>query len=137
MANFDIAYNRTAKNEGGYTNNPHDRGNWTDGVAGSGVLIGTNYGISAPVLKKFLGRTPTVEEMKNLPIATVKKIYKSDYWNPFRGDEVIVQEIANSIYDSAVNMGAGTAIKLCQRSLKMPETGKMDDATLNRLNNKA
>lgn len=136
MANFLIAYNNTAKNEGGYTNNPKDRGNWTGGAVNSGVLIGTNYGISAPVLMRFLKRTPTVDEMKNLPISTAQQIYKAEYWNPFRGDEVLIQEVANSIYDSAVNMGVGTSIKLTQRSLKLPETGKMNDATLTVLNNK-
>lgn len=136
MANFDIAYGKTAKNEGGYTNNSKDNGNWTGGKVGSGILIGTNYGISAPVLMKFIGRVPTVDEMKNLSIDTVKKIYRKDYWNIIRGDEILIQEIGNSVYDSAVNMGAGTAIKLSQRALKMKETGKMDDATLNALNNK-
>ena len=31
MASFEIAYNLTAKNEGGYTDNPDDNGNWTGG----------------------------------------------------------------------------------------------------------
>lgn len=137
MAEFIKAYNLTAKSEGGYTNNPKDPGNWTGGKIDVGVLIGTNLGISAPVLQAYYGRIPTVDEMKNLQPLTAQTIYRAHYWNIIRGDEIFSQVEANSIYDSAVNMGAGEAIILAQKALGLPTTGKMDDKTLEKLNNNA
>lgn len=144
MADFHTAHKITAKNEGGYTGNPDDNGNWTGGKKGAGKLIGTNWGISAPVLVETigrldsskLGRIPTVEDMKNLSRETAEAIYKLRYWDKIKGDQIISQAVANSIYDSAVNMGVGTAIKLAQRAAGIAETGVMDTATLNKLNNK-
>jgi lysozyme family protein len=134
MADFEIAYKLTAINEGGYTDNADDNGNWTGAKKGVGVLVGTNHGISAPVLQKHLGRTPTVADMKNILIDTVKAIYKKNYWNVIRGDEMTRQNVANSVYDSAVNMGCGRAIKLAQKAAGLPETGKMNNQTIKALN---
>lgn len=136
MAKFDIAYKLTSVNEGGYTNNHDDSGNWTGGKVGVGNLIGTNFGISAPVLCEFLRKTATIEDMKIISELTVMTIYRKSYWNVVHGDEIVSQDEANSIYDSAVNMGCGQAVKLAQASLGITETGKMDMSTLNKLNNK-
>ena len=56
MAEFIPIHNFVIKEEGGYQDMPSDTGNYVDGV-----LVGTNYGISAPVLKSYLGRTPSKE----------------------------------------------------------------------------
>lgn len=134
MANFDIAYKRTKISEGGYSNHKKDKGNWTGGDIDKGVLIGTNYGISAPVLMTYLGRMPTVSEMKNLSLDTVKLIYERNYWNPIRGNEINNQDIANDIYDAGVMSGPGTAIKMAKRARNYPEGTKMDDNFLQLLN---
>lgn len=134
MATFDLAHKNTAQFEGGYTDNPDDNGNWTGAAKGKGKLIGTNLGITAWELKAFLGHMPTVQDMKNLSHSDAAAIFKSKYWKVLRGDEIKDQEIANSIYDSCVNMGPSQAIKLAQRTLKIPETGRMDDFTLQKLN---
>lgn len=134
MANFLIAFGKTIKTEGGYSNVREDRGNWTGGKIGSGVLVGTKYGISAPVLMAHLGRLPTVDEMKNLSRDTVQKIYKSNYWDIMRGDEIVTQFLADKIFDNCVNFGVAGGIKILQESLTIKATGKMDDVTLNKLN---
>lgn len=134
MASFDIAYNLTAKNEGGYTDNPDDNGNWTGGKKGIGKLVGTNYGISAPVLMKHLQREPTVDDVKNISAKLVKNIYRFDYWNVIRGDELLRQNIANMLYDAAVNMGCKQAIILAQRAAGVKETGVMNKETVKTLN---
>ena len=136
MADFKTAFAKTIINEGGYSDVPEDNGNWTSGVKGVGVLIGTKYGISAPVLQQFLGHTPTVGEMKFLSIQTAQEIYRKNYWNVIRGDEIESQEISDSLFDSSVNMGDSRAIKLLQAVLLLPQTGIMNDETLNKINNK-
>jgi len=130
MAIFSIALNNTEHAEGGYGNGEADSGNWY-----GGVLIGTNRGISAPLLASYLGRIPTVAEMQNLSSDDAAAIYEKNFWMPMRGNEINSQDEANSIFDSCVNMGCEKAIVLAQQSLGVPQTGHMDDTTLNGLNN--
>jgi len=136
MAEFKIAYLRTAKAEGGYTGDPDDNGNWTGGKKGVGVLVGTNYGITAPELKAYLGRMPTAQDMKDLSKSTAEKIFKINYWDAFSGDKILNQEKANQIFDMGVNGGVGTAIILAKRALGIPENTVMDQKTIDIINNK-
>ena len=58
MADFDTSQAYVAVAEGKYQNNSDtDAGDWTGGAIGVGDAIGTNFGISAPVLSQYLGRT--------------------------------------------------------------------------------
>lgn len=134
MANFEIAYKLTSINEGGYTNNPDDNGNWTGGKKDVGTLVGTNRGIAADTLKSWLGRNPTVTEMKNLSEEVAKSIYRKNYWIPMRGDEIKSQKIANELYDSCVNFGVTSAVKMMQKTIGVIQSGKMDSVTLNKIN---
>lgn len=114
MADFEQAFNLTMKIEGGYQNSKEDNGNYVDGV-----LIGTKYGITAPELKAHLGRMPTVDDMKNLSLETAKGIYKNNYWDVNRLDEVSNQPIANELFDTSVNCGEKTAAMFLQRALNL------------------
>ena len=136
MADFEKAYSRTSIFEGGYSSIPDDNGNWTGGKKGSGILVGTNYGISAPDYAAYMGKNPSILDMKNMPIEVAKSIYKKKYWAAIRGDEINNQDTANGIYDMAVNGGIGTSIILAKRAANVPENTKMDDAFLNILNQK-
>ncbi len=135
MAKFEISDARTCKIEAGYTNNPKDRGNWTGGAVGKGFLIGTNFGISAPVLCKFLGRIATEQDMRGLTHEMAAKIRKVNYWDVMKGDLIIDQGVANDIYDNGINIGIETAIGMAQKDLNIKVTNKMDTKTLNSLNN--
>ena len=120
MANFLKAHKHIYKAEGGYTNNPNDSGNYVDGE-----LIGTNYGISAPVLKSYLGRTPSVSDMINLKYSDALKIYKHEYWDRINGDNIKNQDVALLIYDGAVNQGLGAIKRMVDKSLA--RQGKLFD----------
>jgi len=109
MANFDDAQKFVHKAEGGYQADPRDRGNWTSGKRGAGELVGTKYGISAPVLSRYLGRTCTVQDMKALPYTTALAIYRDRYWDPLELDLLHDQQLALLLYDAAVNQGSGVA----------------------------
>lgn len=135
MADFEIAYKRTARNEGGYQNDVDDNGNWTGGKKGIGDLVGTNFGITAPELGAYLHRKATVQDMKSLLPATAKLIFRKNYWNPVWGDKINSQDIANDFYDSAVNTGVGTAIILEKRNKGLEESTSMNQELLNHLNN--
>jgi lysozyme family protein len=137
MADFLLAHNRTLKFEGGYQCDPDDNGNWTGAKKNIGRLIGTKFGITASVLAAYLKREPCVDDMKNLGADVARMIYLKNYWAPIRGNEILNQDEANTIYDSAVNMGVGTAIILAQRILGLHETGTMDNITLQKLNDRS
>lgn len=134
MADFEIAYKRTSIFEGGYSNVPDDNGNWTGGRKGSGTLVGTNFGISAPDYAAYIGKVPTVDDMKNMPVSIAKIIYKKKYWAAVHGDEIRNQQIANNLYDMAVNAGIGAAIMLANRKANLPEKTRWDDTLLNAIN---
>ena len=136
MANFNLAYAKTNHVEGGSKISmvKEDRGNWTGGQVGIGVLIGSKFGVAAPTLSRFLGRTATVNDMANLTLDTAIIIAKKGYWDIMQGDEINDQEMAERIYDRGYNMGIKEAIKEAQKTLEIPETGNMDTLTLNALN---
>ena len=101
MASFDIAITKTLANEGGaaYTETPGDTGG------------ATKYGISQ---KSY----PTLN-IKALTEDEAKSIYKRDYWDKIKGDDIKSQYVAESIFDYAVNAGVGTAIKAAQEAAAM------------------
>lgn len=134
MADFKIAAARTNRFEGGYQCYPDDNGNWSGGKKGLGFLIGTNRGITAPELMQFIGRLPTVNDMKNLGHTDALMIYKKKFWDKIWGDRINSQELANQIYDMAVNAGVGAGIKLAYRITDLKEGAKMSEELLNKLN---
>jgi len=141
MADFLIAYNRTVGKEGGYDDDPDDKGNWTGKAVGKGVLAGTIKGITCWEVAEYYGRPVTAEDVKNFPESAIQSIYRKKYWSVMRGDEIVSQDNANQIFDFGVNTGINTGIKQWQRSLnelypdiKLQESGKMDDKTLNATN---
>ena len=138
MALFQIFFKHRIGIEGGWDNkDQNDDGNWTGGKQGVGQCVGTTWGVTAPEYSKFLGRTATIEDMKNMPQSDAVKIFKPKYWDVFRGDELTEQGIANDLGDAAVNEGLQTAIMQLQEAAGLNKTGKMDDNTLKHLNNQA
>ena len=133
MANFEIAYKRTAKFEGGYVDDPNDRGGETyAGIsrrahpkwAGWATIDGAKKEQNFP---KNLSSNVVLQQQ-------VRTLYRNNYWTPIWGDRIKRQEVANELYDFGVNAGVGTSIKLQQRQFKMKETGKMDEVLLKMLN---
>ena len=113
MANFQQALQNTFKNEGGYINDPDDSG-------------GETYkGISRSNNSKWGGWVfiDMVRNNKNFPHildsdvqlqASVSSFYESNYWDRVKGDDILNQDVANSIFDFAVNAGVFTSSALAQ-----------------------
>jgi lysozyme family protein len=55
-------------------------------------------------------------DIKNLTLEQAKEIYKRDYWNQIKGDE-LPQRIALVVFDTAVNVGVKRASRLLQETL--------------------
>ncbi|MNJ85719.1 hypothetical protein D3C87_31980 [compost metagenome] len=112
MASFEKSQKIVGLSEGGYQNDPEDDGNWY-----LGQLIGTNYGIAAPTFAGFLGRTPTVAEMKNLSRATAELILKRNFWDKNNFGKLHNQSVATMLYDGAVNHGVNGMRILAEKAL--------------------
>ncbi len=141
-ADFNSAQDKVKKAEGGYSNDTRDPGNYIGGKIGVGKLIGTNWGISAPVITAYwkanYKKEPTEFDVKTLPYSTALKIYKSQYWNTIKGNDIKNQELANMIYDSSVNQGPVKAKKYVVDSLGIPsyDVAKINAANPDKLFNK-
>ncbi|MFI2810854.1 murein L,D-transpeptidase catalytic domain-containing protein [Microbulbifer sp. JSM ZJ756] len=121
-ASIEHALVFTLKNEGGYVDHPADRG----GATNKGITIGT--------LSAYLGRDVSKAEVKNLSYETIRDIYKRNYWDVLNLDHVVDQSIATALFDMGVLCGTGTAARLCQDVLDIPESKKMDAGTLKAIN---
>jgi lysozyme family protein len=95
----------TLKWEGGISNDPADRG----GLTKWGVTQATydRY-------RKAVGLPP--QSVVKMTEPEMKEIYCRFYWQPVRGDE-FAYPLALALFDTGVNMGVGTAIKLLQRAI--------------------
>ena len=127
FASFEEAQASVKEVEAGYSDDRKDIGNWLD-VPGGKRFVGTNHGISAPILKEYLGRIPTRQDMENLSYETAIEIYKKDYWEAQNLGLFKNQSVANIIYDGCVNQGVeGTnkVIKNAANELGVELTGSV------------
>lgn len=115
---FDIAQKIVKKVEKGYSEDKDDTGNYITLKNGEEKFIGTNHGISAPILKEYLGRTPTKEEMMNLSYETALKIFKNKFWDKQNISEFKNQKVANLIYDACVNQGINGTKKILRKAYR-------------------
>ena len=137
MANFDIAFKRTVNSEGGYVNDPDDKGKETYmGISRVyhpqevmwNVIDVAKKSHSGKVLNYVLKESSVVQN-------NVKSIYKKEYWDVIHLDEMPNQKLANEIFDDAVNRGVKAAIKTIQKILKTDVNGNITDELIVNLKN--
>ncbi|KMQ97342.1 glycosyl hydrolase 108 [Lasius niger] len=107
--------------KGGYTDNADDPGNWTGHAAGSGVLKGTKYGISAASYPYM--------DIKNLTIEQAADLYREDYWLKPNFDK-LPAALGFQVFDTGVNSGPARATKILQRVVGVQEDGILGPRTL-------
>lgn len=134
MAKFEIAYKRTKRFEGGYVNDPKDAGGETyNGISRRANPTWAGWRV-VDEMKRKSNFPKNLRERKSILDDLEFSLYKTNYWDPVWGDKLRVQTVANDMYDTAVNMGVATSIKLSQRQWRQPQTGRMDSALLTKLN---
>ena len=137
MSILKIALNETFKEEGlwsdGKGKNKNDAGGRT--YMGIAEKMNPDWGGWA-IIDKHLNDKNFPQCLENIPELQklVDLLYDKRYWDIIWGDKILNQKIANNLFDTAVNMGPNTAIKLLQRSLEYKETGKMDENFLTIIN---
>nr|WP_321985312.1 putative peptidoglycan-binding domain-containing protein [uncultured Lichenicoccus sp.] len=130
QASFETILAWTMKAEGGLSKDPDDAGNWSSGVCGQGTLIGTNCGISAPVLIAFLAPVAiTAEDMAAIAAPTVRSIYQVLYWLPISGAS-LPAGVDLMVADMAFNAGAAASARILQHVLGVKQDGWIGPATL-------
>lgn len=103
--------------EGGYVNHPKDPGGET------------NLGVTKRVYEDFGGE----KEMKDLTKEDVEPIYKKNYWDRVKGDD-LPEGLDLMIFDFAVNAGPGRAAKFIQRLVNTTVDGGIGPNTLGKIN---
>jgi lysozyme family protein len=119
MNNFEDAFAALIGNEGNYTDNPLDPGNWTGARVGLGACRGTKFGVSA-------ARYPSVD-IKALTLDQARILVKRDYWDAFRCDE-LDPNIGFQVLDAAYN--GGHAARWLQQAAGIHPDGDIGPATV-------
>jgi lysozyme family protein len=134
MADFLIAHKLTVKEEGLYSDDAADSGGET--VLGLTRVHDEDWdGWEIVDLQKRKPNFPNnLRAFYGELDLRAQRYYRKRYWEPVKGDLINNQDIANRVYDTAVNTGIRQGIILAQRALGIEETGVMDNDTLNALN---
>jgi lysozyme family protein len=103
--------------EGGYVDHPRDPG----GATNLGVTIGT--------LSGWLGRPATKAEVRALTVDAVAPIYRKNYWDAVRADE-LPAGVDYCVFDFGVNSGPRRAIMALQRAVNVADDGAIGPITL-------
>ena len=113
---FSEALEVILHHEGGYVNHPKDPGGET------------NLGVTKRVYEDFGGE----KEMKDLTKEDVEPIYKKNYWDRVKGDD-LPEGLDLCIFDFAVNAGPGRAAKFIQRLVNTTVDGGIGPNTLGKI----
>lgn len=127
MAKFDSFFDTLIKHEGGYVNDPLDRGGATNWGITLAVWIRRGYDKNGDGLINE-------KDVKLITKEDAFKIAKSQYWDAVRADEIHNQSIAEFIFDWGYNSGPGTAIKRVQKVLKLKQDGVIGPKTITAIN---
>lgn len=122
--NFSEVVSLILKSEGGYVDHPKDPG-------GS-----TNMGITRKTLAAWRGihwRRLSKQEVKKLTSDEAKAIYKKNYWDSFKGDDLPFG-LDYAVMDYAVNSGVSRSVKALQRLLGVKADGVVGVITLSAIN---
>ena len=110
---WNSAFDLLMKVEGGYVDNPNDKGGKT------------KYGISQ---KSY----PFID-IASLTIDKAKEIYKKDYWDRCKCD-FLPDALSVAVFDFAVNSGVKTSIKVLQQALGVKADGIIGNQTIGAAN---
>ena len=115
--NFDICMTMLLAHEGGYVNHPSDPGGMT------------NLGVTKRTYDEYHGTDIDEEGMRQLTKADVEPIYRRNYWNRCRCQD-LASGIDWAVFDFAVNAGTGRAARTLQKAVGATEDGSIGPLTL-------
>lgn len=111
MTDFERALKFVLRHEGGYVNDPQDRGG------------ATNYGITQAAYDEWSrAKGVASRPVQNITDVEVKAIYEERYWRPANCHEMC-WPLNASVFDAAVQHGVQRAIKFLQKQLGVTQDG--------------
>tara|TARA_E500000178_G_C16966771_1_gene728849 strand:+ start:796 stop:1305 length:510 start_codon:yes stop_codon:yes gene_type:complete len=116
MSKFQRCLTIILHHEGGYVNHPKDPGGET------------NLGVTKRVYEDFGG----TKDMKDLIVEDVEPIYKKNYWDRVKGDQ-LPSGLDLCVFDFGVNAGTGRAAKYLQQMIGTTPDGGIGPMTLKKL----
>jgi lysozyme family protein len=116
-SSYDEALARLLVHEGGYSNHPSDPGG------------PTNWGITLRDARAYWKQDATASDVRNLPRAVAKSIFRTKYWAALACDE-LPAGVDYAVFDYGVNSGIGRAAKVLQRLLGLADDGTIGPRTL-------
>lgn len=113
--------------EGGFVNDPYDKG----GATKYGITLKTwiSNGYDKNGDKKI-----DVNDLKLITVEDAEKIAKKLYWDVLNADLINNQSIAEFLFDWGYNSGTVTAAKKLQSILGVKEDGNIGPVTISKLN---
>ena len=99
MSCFEDAFDEVIGLEGGYSNHPADPGGET------------KWGISKTAFPHL--------DIANLTLEDAKQIYWQRYWNPLILSQLHSCKVATEVFEQAVNMGRGRAVRHAQEAVRL------------------
>ena len=121
MADYTKLIPIIKKWEGGYSDNPNDRGG------------ATNSGVTLAVYQSVYGKSKTKNDLKKMTNEQWNYIFTKLYWNKWKADEIKNQSIANILVDWVWMSGLGT-IKKIQSLFGLTADGIVGNKTLSYIN---
>jgi len=115
--NFPIVLPKVLAHEGGWADHPKDPG----GATMKGIILAT--------YARYKGRKVTKAELRAISDAEVATIYKGEYWDKVRGDD-LPSGMDYTVFDASVNSGIGRGPKWLQRAVGVKPDGKIGRDTL-------
>lgn len=116
-SNFDNCLPEILRHEGLWADHPNDPG----GATMKGITIGT--------YAQWKGRKVTKDELRKIPDSEVAAIYKRNYWDKVRGDD-LPAGLDLVAFDAAVNSGPSRGAKWLQQAVGVTADGVVGPATL-------
>lgn len=127
MAKCELLLPYLMKWEGGYVNDPHDRG----GVTNKGVTIATWRSVGYDVDGDGDIDVADLKVLSDDDVLT--RVLKPHYWDRWRADEIRSQSVANILVDWVWGSGA-YGVKIPQRILGVKVDGIVGPQTLSAVN---
>lgn len=129
MAKFDEEFDKVILAEGGYVNDKDDSGGETYlGISRKNNPKWDGWRKIDAVKKKYGTKNINSRLKKDISIIeSAKAYYKQYYWDILELDDIPNQNVAHQLFDTCVNCGKTTAIRIAQQCCMMTITGKWSE----------
>lgn len=116
-SNFAACLAHVLAMEGGFSDDPADRGG------------ATNWGITAATLAHYRGHPVTADDVRNIDPDEARAIYHAGYWATCRAPE-LPGGVDLMVFDVSVNSGPSRAVRMLQSALGIEADGIFGPMTM-------